>query len=222
MRQKLKDKKPMDRVAVALVLCFSVVALASVFTVKSSLDKINLSDNNNMTIPQVNESEDRSVTKRVPTVDSKDNPNSNGQNENGGAAASEWVSPVQGSVTVKYSTEMPIYSPTLNQYMVHNGVDIASTLDSRVQAVASGTVVETFKDDRLGETIKINHGNGFITTYSNLSPTLSVEVGDVVKQGDILGGIGDTALFESSQESHLHFEMEKDGTLVNPSDYIQF
>ncbi|MPM68677.1 hypothetical protein SDC9_115611 [bioreactor metagenome] len=223
MRHNIKDKKPMDRAAIALVLCFSVVALASVFTVKSSLDKINLSDNNNINVPQTNQPEERSVTKQVPTVDSKDNPQSNAQNENNDSSnSSAWVAPVDGLITLEYSTEMPIYSKTLNQYMVHNGVDIAASLDSRVQAAAAGTVVETYKDDRLGYTVKINHGNGFITTYSNLSDNAVVEVNDVVKKGDIIGGIGGTSLFESSDESHLHFEMEKDGQLVNPSDYINF
>lgn len=223
MRHNIKEKKPIDRAAIALVLCFSVVALASVFTVKSSLDKINLSDNNNMNISPNDRSQDKSVTKQVPTVDSKDNPQSNVQKENSNSSnASAWVKPVDGLITLKYSTEMPIYSKTLNQYMVHNGVDIAALLDSRVQAAAAGTIVETYQDDRLGYTVKINHGNGFITTYSNLSKNMAVEVGDVVKKGDIIGSIGDTSLFESSEESHLHFEMEKDGKLVNPSDYINF
>ncbi|QHI71872.1 M23 family metallopeptidase [Aminipila terrae] len=224
MRHNIKDKKPMDKAAIALILCFSVVALASVFTVKSSLDKINLSDNTDITVPQKNETKDKSVAKRVPTVDSQDNPQSNIQNQNNGnsSSPSTWVVPVDGLITLEYSTELPIYSKTLNQYMVHNGVDIAAPLDSRVQAAAAGTVVETYKDDRLGYTVKINHGNGFITTYSNLSDKILVESGDVVKKGDVIGGIGDTSLFESADDSHLHFQMEKDGSLVNPSDYIDF
>ncbi|QAT42087.1 M23 family metallopeptidase [Aminipila luticellarii] len=224
MRHNIKEKKPMDKAAVAMILCFSVVALASVFTVKSSLDKINLSDNTDISVPQNDESKDRSVTKRVPTVDSQDNSQSNVQKENTGnpSGSSAWTAPVDGLITLEYSTELPIYSKTLNQYMVHNGVDIAAPLDARVQAAAAGTVVETGKDDRLGYTVKINHGNGFITTYSNLSDKILVESGDVVKKGDIIGGIGNTSLFESSEDSHLHFEMQKDGNLVNPADYIKF
>lgn len=223
MRQKIKDKKPMDKIAIAVVLCFSVIALGSIFTVKSSLDKINLSDGD-INIPQNNQTKEKSVTKQIPTVDSKDNPQSKSQNENNdiSSKSSAWVPPVKGLISLDYSTEIPIYSKTLNQYMVHNGVDIAAPLDSRVQAAAAGTIVETYKDDRLGYTVKINHGNGFITTYSNLSDNAVVEIGDVVKQGDIIGGIGDTSLFESAEESHLHFEMQKDEKLVNPSDYIKF
>ncbi|QIB68460.1 M23 family metallopeptidase [Aminipila butyrica] len=223
MRHHIKEKKPMDKAAIALVLCFSVVALASVFTVKSSLDKINLSGDS-LSVPENSNSAERSVTKRVPTVDSKDHPQSEGQSqgETPAPSASEWTAPVDGPVTLQYSTEMPVYSKTLNQYMVHSGVDIQGTLDGRVQAAAAGTVVDTYRDDRLGWSVKINHGNGFITTYSNLSDKILVESGDVVKQGDIIGGIGDTSLFESADGSHLHFEMEKDGSQVNPADYISF
>lgn len=223
MRQKIKDKKPMDRVAIAVVLCFSVVALASVFTIKSTLNKINFS-NDNENISQNEKKQEKSVTKQMPVVDSKDNSNAKTKdgNDSKSSTPSPWVAPINGSIALEYSTEMPIYSKTLNQYMVHNGVDIAAPLESRIGAAAGGTVVEAYKDDCLGYTIKINHGNGFITTYSNLSDSNVVEVGDVVKQGDVIGGIGDTSLFESAEESHLHFEMEKDGNLVNPSDYIKF
>lgn len=223
MRHHTKEKKPMDKAAIALVLCFSVVALASVFTVKSSLDKIDLSGQS-LSVPENSGTADKSVAKRVPTVDSKDHPQNNNpsQEQNPKAQASAWIAPVEGSVTLQYSTEMPVYSKTLNQYMVHTGVDIQGALDARVQAAAAGTVVDTYRDDRLGWSVKINHGNGFVTTYSNLSDKILVESGDVVKQGDIIGGIGDTSLFESADGSHLHFEMEKDGSLVNPADYIKF
>ena len=68
MRQDEKRKK--DRTAVALALCFSVVAIASVFTVKSGLDKINLQNNDTEPIKHVTE---QAVNKRIPTVDSTEN-----------------------------------------------------------------------------------------------------------------------------------------------------
>ena len=222
MRQNKIEKKSKDRVAIALVLCFSVVALASIFTVKSSLDKINSGNDTN--IPKVNKTEEQSVTKQVPTVDSMDN----SKNQKGTAdgkdstdkVASPWIVPTEGIISLEYSTDVPIYSKTLDQYMVHNGIDISASLDAQVKAAAGGTIVNVYKDDKLGTTIKINHGNGFITTYSNLSIDSMVEQGDVVKKGDVISGVGDTGLFESLDGPHLHFEMEKDGQLVNPADYL--
>lgn len=220
MRQNLKTKKPMDKVAVSLVLCFSVVALASVFTVKSSLDKINSSNQDGNTDPQSDFIQEQLVDKKVPTVDSK--ANENGQSNAETSKVSKWISPVQGSLGMEYSADVPVYSKTLNQYMVHTGLDIKAPLDSRVQAAAAGTVIEAAQTDLLGYVVKINHGDGFVTTYANLSENGLVEAGTVVKQGEIIGGIGDTAMFESLEEPHLHFEMEKDGQSVNPAEYINF
>ena len=216
MRQNKKSKKPIDRVAVSLVLCFSVVAMASVFTVKSSLDKIGLQN----PAPNSNEGtvQEQLVTKRVPVVDSQNNSNQNPNKTT--KKSSEWISPVSGSIGLQYSAETPVYSKTLNQYMVHTGVDILAPSDTRVQASASGTVVESKLDDYFGYTVKIDHGNGFTSTYANLSEEGLPETGDVVNQGDIIGSVGTSSLFESSEEAHIHFEMTKDGQTVNPMDYF--
>ena len=49
-----------------------------------------------------------------------------------------------------------------------------------------------------------------------------VEIGDVVTQGQIIGGVGSTGLFESLEPAHLHFEMIQDGSYVNPNKFIRF
>ena len=49
-----------------------------------------------------------------------------------------------------------------------------------------------------------------------------VEIGDVVSKGQIIGGVGSTGLFESLEPSHLHFELLKDGSYIDPSDFIEF
>ena len=49
-----------------------------------------------------------------------------------------------------------------------------------------------------------------------------VEVGDNVKEGQIIGGVGSTGLFESLEPAHLHLEMLKDGVYVDPQEYINF
>lgn len=216
MRQNKKDKKPIDRVAVSLVLCFSVVALASVFTVKSSLDKIGMQvpdDNNGNSTTQ-----EQLVTKPMPVVDSKKNEAANDKTTS--PTNSQWIAPVAGTLGLKYSTDVPVYSKTLNQYMIHEGVDIMAPLGSRVQAVAAGTITSVGERDGFGYTVQINHGNGFTSTYSNLSDEGLPEMGDVVKQGDIIGSVGNSSLFESAEEPHIHLELSKDGTLVDPLKHI--
>ena len=106
--------------------------------------------------------------------------------------------------------------------MTHYGVDIKAPLDTQVKAVAAGTVTKVYTDDKYGITIEINHGDGLTSVYSNLSTGSMVEVSDVVEKGQVISGVGDTSLFESLEESHLHFEMHKDGTPVDPKTYLEF
>lgn len=106
--------------------------------------------------------------------------------------------------------------------MTHYGIDIAAPLDTQVKAVADGTVTKVYTDDKYGITVEINHGDGLTSLYGNLSTDSMTEVSDVVTKGQVISGVGDTSLFESLDEAHLHFEMRKDGVPVDPKAYIAF
>lgn len=226
MRQAQK-KKEKDKVAIVLMLCFCVIALTSIFTVKSNIDKIKenktdvpVSENTKTSEKNrgASKGEDDASTQasgKVPTVDSRGQSSSN----------SKFVHPVRSpktSVTNPYSMDRLIYSVTLDQYMTHCGIDIEAPADAQVAAVAAGTVTAVYEDDRYGTSVEITHGGGMVTIYSNLSAAGMVETGDVVNAGQIIGGVGTTALFESLEPAHLHLEMLKDGSYVNPADYIKF
>ncbi|MEG1858563.1 MAG: M23 family metallopeptidase, partial [Pseudoflavonifractor sp.] len=58
------------------------------------------------------------------------------------------------------------------------------------------------------------------SSYSNLAAVPTVEAGDRVAAGDIIGAVGDTAKAESAVASHLHFEMRKADAPVSPLDYL--
>ena len=75
-----------------------------------------------------------------------------------------------------------------------------------------------------GTTVVVEHADGVCQIYSNLSADLPAEtvVGRSVMTGEILGGVGNTALCESAEANHLHLEMTKDGTAVDPEEYIKF
>lgn len=230
MRQTQK-KKEKDKTAIVLMLCFSVVALTSIFAVKANIDKINESATNVPVSEETKTTQEEpapSATKEsskgnnsteassnIPTVDSLEKETNN----------SSYLFPVnhqEASITNPYSMDKLIYSVTLDQYMTHPGIDIEAPEDSQVVAVFNGTVTSIYTDDRYGTSIEITHPDKVITVYSNLSTSEMVEVGDVVTQGQIIGGVGSTALFESLEPAHLHFEMIMDGSYVNPEDYISF
>ncbi len=138
---------------------------------------------------------------------------------------SGYIKPFDGFVTVSHSVDVPVYSPTMFDYRTHTGVDIAGEAGESIKAVSGGIITEIYNDDLLGHTVCVKNGEGYIIKYSNLMPTLAdgIEVGSVIETGKIIGGIGETAISESAEASHLHLEIyDQNGTAVNPEDLIDF
>ena len=67
----------------------------------------------------------------------------------------------------------------------------------------------------------IEHDDGYETVYSNLLTAEFVVEGEEIEQGQTIGTAGNTAAFESSMESHLHFELLKDGEYLDPTIYLK-
>lgn len=240
MRQAQK-KKEKDKVAATLILAFCVIALTSVFTIKANIDKINGSNtglpaseraattDSDLKNKKSNADTSKStnnVSVNVPVVDSNRNSAEN-KAEKRTEPSFSFANPVNSDEAVvsnEYAMDHLVYSVTLDQYMTHCGIDIEAPEDSQVTAVASGTVTAVYTDDRYGRSIEITHSDdsGLVSIYSCLSTTEMVEAGDMVSAGQIIGGVGSTALFESLEPSHLHFELLKDGIYVDPGEYIAF
>lgn len=99
----------------------------------------------------------------------------------------------------------------------HKGLDLAADKGTPIFAAASGTVVEaSYSAKDYGYYVTIDHGNGLKTRYAHAS-ALCVNKGDVVEQGDMVACVGSTG---RSTGNHLHFEIYKDGTRVDPAPYI--
>lgn len=163
---------------------------------------------------------DLNVVQPVPTVDSRDTPAPAPKDNQ--KAEKKMGFPIEGGVITKdFSGDELIYSATLDQYIVHSGVDIEAAPETPVKAVKGGTVTKVYNDDKLGITIEISHGSGYMTRYGSLSTDRMVEEGDVVEAGDVISGVGITALFESSDPPHLHFEVLQDGIPINPTKFIK-
>ena len=118
--------------------------------------------------------------------------------------------------------EMPVFSLTLGEWRVHTGIDICTDEGSEVFAAADGTVSDIREDAMLGLTVELTHKNGMKTLYSNLAKdgSIAVSVGDELKQGGLIGTVGDSAMSELADEAHLHFEMLVNDVAVNPLDYF--
>ena len=136
------------------------------------------------------------------------------------ATASVFTWPVKGTVLRSHSVETLAYDKTMGDWRTHDGVDISCDAGIQVKAPAGGTVTDLYTDDMLGMTVVIAHANGVVSTCSNLAGKPTVEIGDLVRTGDIIGSVGETAIAESEQVAHLHLSMSKNGVSVNPLEYL--
>lgn len=129
--------------------------------------------------------------------------------------------PVEGEVIKEYAKDKLVYSNTLGEWIVHDGIDIKANKTTVVKASAEGTVKSIKNDPRYGLTVIVEHSNGFTSVYSNLLTAEFVVEGEKVKQGQTIGTVGTTATFEISDEPHLHFEIRKDGNSLDPTLYLK-
>ena len=134
----------------------------------------------------------------------------------------DFISPLAGMISKAHALDVPVYSLTMNDYRTHSGVDIVSTAGASVCATADGTVGEIWEDPMMGTCLSIEHTGGARSIYKNLSPQLpeSIVAGARVKAGEKIAAIGESALAEVAESPHLHYELEVDGVLVNPADYM--
>lgn len=130
------------------------------------------------------------------------------------------VSPLKGEVLTAFSVDELVYNETLADWRTHDGVDIAAAMGTTVLAACSGTVAAVTDDALMGTTVTINHDGGYQTTYANLQAKPTVEKGDSVSAGQIIGAVGATAAAESAQGPHLHFSVTKDGDVVDPDEFL--
>lgn len=130
--------------------------------------------------------------------------------------------PVIGKLAVKYSSDKPVYSKTLNEWRTHEGVDISAEAGTPVRAVADGIIKEVKNDPRFGYTVVIEHKNGIKTIYSAISATNMVVPNQKIIMGDVIGSVGNSAPFEILEPSHIHFEVVQNNKSVNPENFISF
>ena len=131
-----------------------------------------------------------------------------------------FVWPVQGEVLTSHSLEVLGYDMTMADWRTHTGVDLAAAAGTQVRSAAAGTVQSVTQDVMMGTTVVIDHGDGVIGTYSNLASVPTVEAGDSVMAGSVIGSVGDTAIAESALPDHLHFTLSVDGQPVDPLEYL--
>ena len=120
---------------------------------------------------------------------------------------SGWLSSAYGSRT----------DPFTGKRAWHQGIDFAGAEGDHIIAVASGVVSWSGERTGYGTLVEIAHGDGLITRYAHNREN-RVEVGDLVRQGDVIALMGNSG---RSTGPHVHFEIFKHGRAVDPSSYVR-
>ena len=124
-----------------------------------------------------------------------------------------WPVPGYTRITSNYGMRT---HPITGVYKLHTGVDIGAPIGADFIAANDGIVVKAEYNEAYGNMVVISHGGGIYTLYAHGSEIIA-ELGQIVKRGDIVLKVGSTGY---STGPHAHFEVRKNGIVVNPLPYI--
>ncbi|WP_461206706.1 peptidoglycan DD-metalloendopeptidase family protein [Clostridium sp. DL1XJH146] len=126
--------------------------------------------------------------------------------------AQSFINPVVGTLARAYS-EVPVFWNTTETSRPNFGIDIVADLDTDVVAVIDGEVQEISQDTQDGVKVVLYHPQSDLrTVYSNLNKEITLNIGDKIKQGDVVGKIGGTTVRGACEDygnNFLHFEVMK-------------
>ncbi|MEH2155711.1 murein hydrolase activator EnvC family protein [Nostoc sp.] len=130
---------------------------------------------------------------------------------------------IRGTGVMTYPSDAPTSSPfgwrmhpILGYRRFHAGLDFAASYGSKIRAADSGTVIFAGWYGGYGRAVIIDHGKGITTLYGHTSE-LYVTEGQTVERGQAIGAVGSTGF---STGPHLHFEVRRNGTPVDPTNYL--
>ena len=107
--------------------------------------------------------------------------------------------------------------PFTGEQRWHGGVDFAGRLGSDVIAVASGVITWSGEKGGYGKMVEVNHSDGYVTRYAHNQDNIA-KLGTVVNKGDVIATMGTSG---RSTGPHVHFEVFKNGRVVDPASYIR-
>lgn len=168
---------------------------------------------------QYDAAKDREYKEYLAQLQQQQKPNYSG----GNAGTSNNVGGVDWLVPISYSAmtspygwrDHPYY---IGQYRFHHGVDLAAPTNTPIYATRNGVVTTTaYEAGGAGNYVSINHQDGFSSIYMHMTRYV-VYQGQYVYAGQVIGYCGSTG---ASTGPHLHFGIYKNGSSVNPADYIK-
>ncbi|MDR2939661.1 MAG: peptidoglycan DD-metalloendopeptidase family protein [Clostridiales bacterium] len=129
--------------------------------------------------------------------------------------------PVIGEILMDYSVDTVVFDKTLELFRTNDSIAIQSHIGAEVKAAADGVVQSIAADERDGQKVVIDNGDGWLTTYSQLQDdNILVKEGDVVKAGQVIGSVGAPTKYNVLLGSHLNFKVSKNDQAVDPKSIL--
>jgi murein DD-endopeptidase MepM/ murein hydrolase activator NlpD len=126
--------------------------------------------------------------------------------------------PLEGMSYVQTGASVgPKHNPLYKVEVQHDGIDLVAPQGSSVFASADGVVRQVIHSNKgLGNIVEIDHRNGYLTRYALLGE-ISVSQGRTVKRGQKIGTVG---ISSTTFAPHLHYEVLRDGNVLDPVRYL--
>lgn len=224
MKKKLLEK---DGFYLALFVCICLVAIGGVWFTKNNVDELT---SNDLFVNKTNENSNKEdevhlIEKETEKDDSI--PTSTESKENLEKAKEKQENEISklsflgNEIIREYSDKEPSYSKTLDLWEVHKGLDISANEGYEVKSLLDGKVVNVFKDDKHGISVRVESSNNVVVVYSNLDEKTNVKKGQEVTEGQVLGTVGNTTSVESEDGAHVHVEAFKGEESIDPMTLIK-
>ena len=146
--------------------------------------------------------------------------------ETAGDTSNVWFSeesvlawPASGAVLINYSMDQTVFFSTLEQYKYNPALIIGGEVGETIAASAAGIVMNIEESAQTGTTVTLDMGNGYAAVYGELAD-VSLAVGDYVGTGETLGTLNEPTKYYTVEGPNLYFAVTKDGTPVNPLDFM--
>ncbi|MCL2049497.1 MAG: M23 family metallopeptidase [Defluviitaleaceae bacterium] len=136
-------------------------------------------------------------------------------------SADSMVWPVHGEIVMPFSASALIFDPTMDRFSTNDNIRIAGTEGDAVRAAADGRVTSIGTDFWRGNYVTIDHGGGWTSTIGQLMENVLVREGEIVRAGQVVGGIGQPSGAASLNGSHVHFHVKYNNLPVDPHELLQ-
>ncbi len=212
MKKKLLEK---DIFYLSLFICICLVAFGGIlFTNKNMKELASTKDLNN-------KDDEINLVKDKDAVETSTESNQNLQQAKEKQNKKLKLNYVGEKVLREYSETIPTYSKTLDVWEIHKGLDISAKEGAEIKSILDGEVISVYSDDKYGTSIEVSYNDGLRVIYSGINENVSIKKGNKVKEGDVIGYVGNTTNIENKDETHVHIEAYKNNQAINPLGLLE-